>query len=314
MTRPIGPDGVLLLDKPAGITSTRALAKAKRLVASLKGGHTGTLDPFATGLLALVFGEATKFSRFLIDSHKTYEATLRLGEETPTGDIESPVERRTPVSVSLPQIDAVLASFMGVQDQIPPMHSAVHVDGRRLYEYARAGETVERPVRRIVIDEVRALAFDGRDLRFRVACSKGTYIRTLAQDIGRELLCGGHLVALRRLTVGGFHLAEAVDFQSLEVMGVEAARARLLAPEILVSGLARFEATAAEADDFVHGRKVHRRAGDEREEVAVFAPQGRFLGVGLCDAPERLAPLRLIAGADAKSPDLLELVGQNGLK
>jgi tRNA pseudouridine55 synthase len=303
LDRSAGPNGVLLLDKPVGITSTRALAKAKRLLGSLKGGHTGTLDPFATGLLPLVFGEATKFSRFLIDSNKVYQATLRLGEETVTGDTEAPVIRRAPIAASSPQIDEVIASFAGVQDQIPPMHSAVHVGGKRLYEYARAGEEVERPVRRIQIDEVRALAFDGRDLTLRVSCSKGTYIRTLAQDIGAKLGCGAHLIALRRLAVGSFSLEEAATFEELEGLGIEAARANLLPPEVLVRELARFEATVEESEHFLHGRVVHRRAGAELEEVAVYAPGGRFLGVGRCEAAERLAPLRLMATADAKSPD-----------
>jgi tRNA pseudouridine55 synthase len=292
-----------LLDKPAGITSTRALAKAKRLLGSLKGGHTGTLDPFATGLLPLVFGEATKFSRFLIDSRKSYQAMLRLGEQTLTGDTESPVTETAPVSVDSQQIEDVLGRFAGVQTQIPPMHSAVHVAGRRLYEYARAGEEVERPTRTIEIEELRALQFDGRELTIRVTCSKGTYIRTLAQDIGRELGCGAHLVALRRLTVGAFQLGDAATFEDLESLGRAPAQARLLAPEVLVAGLPRLNATAEEADHFVHGRMVHRRGGDANDEVAVYSPEGRFLGVGLCDAAERIAPLRLMATAHAKSPD-----------
>lgn len=298
-----GPHGVLLLDKPAGITSTRALAKAKRLLGSLKGGHTGTLDPFATGLLPLVFGEATKFSRFLIDSHKTYQATLRLGEETETGDTESPVTRTAPVSVHSRQIDDVLASFVGDQDQIPPMHSAVHVDGRRLYDYARAGEEVARPTRRVRIDELRALDRGANDLTIRVGCSKGTYIRTLAQDIGTALGCGAHLVALRRLAVGGFELAGASTFEQLEALDRDGVLGRLLPPEVLVSSLSRFDATPDEAEHFVHGRTVHRKGGAEREEIAVFSPEGRFLGVGLCDGEERIAPLRLMATAHAKFPD-----------
>jgi tRNA pseudouridine55 synthase len=300
--RSAGPDGVLLLDKPPGITSTRALAKAKRLLGSLKGGHTGTLDPFATGLLPLVFGEATKFSRFLIDSHKSYQATLRLGEETLTGDTESPVGKKTVVSVNSMQIDEVLATFLGVQEQLPPMHSAVHVDGRRLYEYARAGQEVARPTRRIEIDELVAVARAGDDLTVRVGCSKGTYIRTLSQDIGRQLGCGAHLVALRRLSVGGFSLAQAATFEALEGEGIAAGR-RLLPPEVLVAGLARFEATPAEADNFVHGRLMHRSGGEAGEEVAVFGPDTCFLGVGLCEDGTRVAPLRLMAVASVKSPD-----------
>jgi tRNA pseudouridine55 synthase len=300
--RNAGPDGVLLLDKPAGITSTRALAKAKRIVGSLKGGHTGTLDPFATGLLPLVFGEATKFSRFLIDSRKAYVATLRLGEETPTGDTESDVSARRAVDASPAQIDAVLASFLGAQYQTPPMHSAVHVDGRRLYEYARAGEEVERPARAIEVEVLGRIDLDGNDLRIRVQCSKGTYVRTLAQDIGTKLGCGAYLVALRRTGVGGFSLDEAVTFETLEAEGEARARARLLPPEALAASLARIDATEEEALRFGHGRIV-ARDHPPSGEVAVYAPGGRFLGVGSCLGEGGIAPLRLMRSADAKAPD-----------
>ena len=295
--------GVLLLDKPAGITSTRALAKAKRIVGSLKGGHTGTLDPFATGLLPLVFGEATKFSRFLIDATKSYEATLRLGEETATGDTESPVVHRTEVDASSMEIDEVLASFVGFQEQVPPMHSAVHVDGRRLYEYARAGEEVPRAPRRIEIAALRRISLSGPELGIAVTCSKGTYIRTLAQDIGRRLGCGAHLVGLRRTAVGRFRLRDAARFEDLERDGMDAARSRLLAPEVLVAELARHVATPEEADHFVHGRVFGSAGGEAGDELAVFAREGRFLGVGIRTASQVVAPLRLMATADAKSPD-----------
>jgi tRNA pseudouridine55 synthase len=297
-----GPDGVLLLDKPAGITSTRALAKAKRILGSLKGGHTGTLDPFATGLLPLVFGEATKFSRFLIDSRKTYLATLRLGEETPTGDTESAVTTRGPVEVSLERIDSVLASFLGLQRQTPPMHSAVHVDGRRLYEYARAGEEIDRPAREIDVSELSRVDLEGSDLRVRVECSKGTYVRTLAQDIGDRLGCGAHLVGLRRTGVGGFSLDDAVPFETLEAEGEARARARLLPPEALARSLPRLDATPEEALRFGHGRIIQRDFASSGE-VAVYAPEGRFLGVGSCFGEAGVAPLRLMRSADAKSPD-----------
>ena len=297
-----GPDGVLLLDKPAGITSTRALAKAKRLLGSLKGGHTGTLDPFATGLLPLVFGEATKFSRFLIDSEKSYLATLRLGEETPTGDTESAVARRSDVRPSDTQIESVLRSFVGLQAQVPPMHSAVHVAGRRLYDYARAGEEVERPTRTVEVLELARLERRGNDLDVRVRCSKGTYVRTLAQDIGAKLGCGAHLVALRRTGVGGFELGQAVDFEALEREGIAAARLRLHVPEVLVAGLARLDAAADEAARFGHGQEIGAPAGPG-DEVAVFGPGGRFLGVASRVGGGRIAPLRLMSTVDAKRPD-----------
>ena len=297
-----GPDGVLLLDKPAGITSTRALGKAKRLIGSLKGGHTGTLDPFATGLLPLVFGEATKFSRFLIDSRKAYQATLRLGEETPTGDTESAVNQRRSVSVDSQEIDDVLAFFVGAQTQIPPMHSAVHVAGRRLYDYARAGEEVERPARKIEIDALARIAVEGNDLCVAVTCSKGTYIRTLAQDIGVRLGCGAHLVALRRTAVGGFSLDEAVTFEALEEEGQSRARKRLLPPEALVAALPRMDASEEEADHFSHGRVFVRPGGEAGEEAAVFAPGGRFMGVARRADGGRVLALRLVSAPGAKSP------------
>lgn len=300
--RNTGPDGVLLLDKPPGLTSTRALARAKRALGSMKGGHTGTLDPFATGLLPLVFGEATKFSRFLIDARKSYFATMRLGEETVTGDTEAEVSARRPVNADIERIDGVLASFVGHQDQVPPMHSAVRIDGRRLYDLAREGREVERPARRIEIGVLERVGFDGRDLMVNVECSKGTYVRTLAQDVGAALGCGAHLVGLRRTAVGGFRLDEAVTFEALEAAGsMEAARALLLVTEALVVGLPRLDANAEESTRFMHGRVVARDARGEGADVAVFSPEGRFLGVGR-EAPGGITPLRLMATARTRVP------------
>jgi tRNA pseudouridine55 synthase len=293
-----GPDGVLLLDKPAGLTSTRALARAKRALGSLKAGHTGTLDPFATGLLPLVFGEATKFSRFLIDARKAYDATLRLGEETATGDTEADVLRTRPVEVDLARIDAALAAFVGHQDQVPPMHSAVRIDGKRLYEHARAGVEIERPARRIEIGLLERISFDGRDLAVRVECSKGTYIRTLAQDVGAALGCGAHLVQLRRTAVGGFTLRQALTFDALEGGDPTAARARLLPTDALVAGLPRLDASAEESIRFMNGRMLASDAAAAGADIAVFSPEGRFLGVGRGEGGA-IAPLRLMASTPA---------------
>jgi tRNA pseudouridine55 synthase len=270
--RNTGPDGVLLLDKPPGLTSTRALARAKRALGSMKGGHTGTLDPFATGLLPLVFGEATKFSRFLIDARKSYFATIRLGEETATGDTEAEVSARRPVNVDIERIDGVLASFVGHQDQVPPMHSAVRIDGRRLYDLAREGREVERPARRIEIGVLERVGFDGRDLMVNVECSKGTYVRTLAQDVGATLGCGAHLVGLRRTAVGGFRLDEAVTFEALEAAGsMEAARARLL-----VTGRWWWTCRAWMRKESTRSCMAgsSRDAPDEGADVAVFSRKG----------------------------------------
>jgi tRNA pseudouridine55 synthase len=216
------PDGILLLDKPAGYSSTQALGRAKRLLGARKAGHTGTLDPFATGLLPLAFGEATKFSRFLSDSIKSYEATLHLGMVSTTGDTEGTVSRREMVALRSGQITDVLATFVGVQDQIPPMHSAVHVDGRRLYELAREGIEVVRKPRRVEIQGIRQLSLEGDLLVVSVTCSKGTYIRTLAADIGEALGCGAYLTALRRTAVGTFRLPASVSLEQLESAGSRA--------------------------------------------------------------------------------------------
>jgi tRNA pseudouridine55 synthase len=278
------------------------MAQAKRALGSLKAGHTGTLDPFATGLLPIVFGEATKFSRFLIDAPKAYEATLRLGEETATGDTEGAITSRAAVNVDEAAIDAVLREFMGTQTQVPPMHSAVRVEGRRLYDYARAGHEVERPVRTIEVTELQRLGRAGDDLTVRVVCSKGTYVRTLAQDIGRRLGCGAHLVGLRRTAVAGFGIEDSVDLEALKAEGIEAARGRLLAPEVLVASLDRLDATPEDARRFTNGLAVGPVPG-EGVEVAVFASGGRFLGVGTRGADGRVAPLRLVATGAPELPD-----------
>src|SRR5574343_735181 len=196
-------DGVLLLDKPLGMTSNDALQKARRLFSAAKGGHTGTLDPLATGLLPLCFGEATKFSADLLDADKTYEAVLKLGVTTDSGDAEGSVVATAEVNVDATQIADVLRQFTGDIQQIPPMHSALKRDGRPLYELARQGIEVEREARAVTIHRIDLLAFAGDRLQIRVACSKGTYIRVLAADIGQALGCGAHLAGLRRSGVGG---------------------------------------------------------------------------------------------------------------
>ena len=295
------PDGVLLLDKPPGVTSTRALAMAKRALAALKAGHTGTLDPFATGLLPLVFGEATKFSRFLIDARKAYEAELFLGAETPTGDTESPP---VPVPGKLPnlaKIGEVLPLFTGDIDQIPPMHSAVHIDGRRLYEYAREGLEVPRDARQVHVFSLEAIELRGPLLRLRVSCSKGTYVRVLAADIGRALGCGAYLTGLRRTLVGPFSLDDAVTLDALQSMGPEAARARLLPPDTLVTDLPRVDLDADTAWRFTRGQLIGLATPAAPGPVALFDEACRFLGVGSREG-DRIAPLRLLAEA-SKSPD-----------
>jgi tRNA pseudouridine55 synthase len=296
------PDGLLLLDKPAGFSSTQALARAKRWLAALKAGHTGTLDPFATGLLPLAFGEATKFSRFLVDATKSYRATLALGETSTTGDTEGEVRPGTPFAGTADEVDHVLQGFLGVSQQLPPMHSAVHHQGRRLYELAREGTEVERTRRRIEILDLRRIALDAARLEIDVTCSKGTYVRTLAEDIGRALGCGAYLIGLRRTAVGPFQLGSATTLEALEAAGVEGAR-RLLHPVVvLVAGVPAFRADADAALRFTQGQVVHCEdalAGDER---AVYDPAGRFLGIGRAGAPGRLSPERLMATTSSPDP------------
>lgn len=297
------PEGVLLLDKPAGITSTRALATAKRLLGSRKAGHTGTLDPFATGLLPLVFGEATKFSRFLLDSTKGYHATLRLGEETASGDTESPVGETREVACGEAEIAAVVSAFTGSLAQVPPMHSAVRVGGKRLYDLARAGEEVERAPRTVIIERLEVLGRTGNDLRVAVTCSKGTYVRTLAVDMGRALGCGAHLVALRRVTVGAFSIDQASNLGEMEANSVEWRLSRLLPVESLVASLPRWRVPREAAVRFVQGQDLAEAPAAPGVEVAVFGPGDRLVGVGLVGAAGQLAPARLMSFANPKSPD-----------
>ncbi|MGI4982421.1 MAG: tRNA pseudouridine(55) synthase TruB [Janthinobacterium lividum] len=214
-------DGVLLLDKPVGLSSHDALLRVKGMLRAKKAGHTGTLDPLASGLLPLCFGEATKFSQDLLDADKYYEATMRLGERSDTGDAEGAIVETRPVTCDLAAVDAVIARFRGEIEQVPPMYSAIKRDGKPLYEYARAGQTVERAARPVTIHALERLS-DATELaatqevRVRVHCSKGTYIRTLAEDIGEALGCGAHLRALRRTRVGALTLDQAVTLQTLQ--------------------------------------------------------------------------------------------------
>lgn len=285
---------MLLLDKPAGPSSTQALAAAKRLLGSRKAGHTGTLDPFATGLLPLAFGEATKFSRFLLDAWKGYEATLSLGQVSTTGDPEGLVTATGKPIPTYERIGEVLESFVGDRMQIPPMHSAIHHQGRRLYDLAREGIEVTREPRAVTFRSIDLLQLSGDQLRIAVICSKGTYIRTLASDIGAALECGAYLTGLRRTHSGSFSLGGAVTLEALKDLG-EAALERLLPTESLVSGLAQCALLAGEAVRAANGMTVPAPAGTPEGDIAVRNPEGRFLGVSRHAGDGWLKPLRLMA-------------------
>ncbi|THF60852.1 tRNA pseudouridine(55) synthase TruB [Pseudothauera rhizosphaerae] len=294
--RPV--DGVLLLDKPQGLSSNTTLQKARRLLEAAKAGHTGTLDPMATGLLPLTFGEATKFSQMLLDADKTYEAEVRLGVETDTGDAEGQVVATAPVVVDEAAVQAALARFRGEIEQIPPMHSALKRDGKPLYEYARAGIEVERKARTVTIHELELLAFAGDSFRIRVACSKGTYIRTLAMDLGRALGCGAHLAALRRTRIGPFGVDRAVTLDALAAAPEGEARDALLAPvDALVAHLPALELDPAAAAALLQGRRLPL-PGTSAGLLRLYGA-GRFLGLGETDGQGSLLPKRLVATGEA---------------
>ena len=249
-------DGVLLLDKPQGMTSNAALQTARRLLNAAKAGHTGTLDPMATGLLPLTFGEATKFSQMLLDADKAYEATVRLGVETDTGDAEGAQTAAAPVDVSVDSIRRALLSFTGDIEQIPPMYSALKRNGRPLYEYARAGIEIERAPRPVTIRSLDLLAVEGDSFRIGIECSKGTYVRTLAIDLGRALGCGAHLAALRRTRIGPFAVETATTLADFEALPPEQRTAMLAPVDALVSHLPQIELDAAQAGWLMQGRAL----------------------------------------------------------
>jgi tRNA pseudouridine55 synthase len=287
-------DGVLLLDKPLGLSSNDALVRAKRLFTAKKAGHTGTLDPLATGLLPLCFGEATKFSQDLLEADKTYESTLKLGERTATGDAEGEVIESRPVECDEGAVADVLARFRGEILQVPPMYSALKRDGKPLYEYARAGQTLEREARAVTIHSLELIGCALPFVTIRVTCSKGTYVRTLGEDIGAALGCGAHLTMLRRTGVGTLTLEHAVTLEQLDAVAAEA-RETLLAPVDALLG--SFEAITLDEDQarrFLHGQRLRiaERGPAEPVRVRIYSPDARLLGTAqLHDgvvAPERL--------------------------
>lgn len=289
-------DGVLLLDKPAGLTSNAALQTAKRLLNARKAGHTGSLDPIATGLMLLTFGEATKLSQFLLDADKRYSAVFRLGQSTMTYDSEGEVTQTRPVSVSRRSVEQALKRFEGEIEQVPPMYSAVKQAGQALYKLARAGIEVERAPRRVVVREFRLLALDGERLEVAIACSKGTYVRSLAQDLGEVLGCGAHVVALRRLAVGGIGVERAVTLAGIEALDTHAARAALLQPaDAMLTGMPAVNLTALAVHYLSQGQAVTARHDVASGWVRLYAPGERFLGLGEVLDDGRVTPRRLTA-------------------
>jgi tRNA pseudouridine55 synthase len=270
-------DGVLLLDKPVGLSSNAALQKAKRLFRGEKAGHTGTLDPLASGLLPVCFGEATKFAQALLDADKAYVAMLRLGITTTTGDRDGDVLATRPVQVERRDVEDLLPRFAGRIEQVPPRHAALKHEGRKYYEYARRGIEIPRPARTVEIRELTLRSWRSPELELFIRCSKGTYIRTLAEDIGAALQCGAHLEALRRVATGGFTLADAYTLEALEAMSEARRDAELRPAETLVAQLPRIDLEAVDAVRFIQGQALGR-AGLADGLVRVYT-DGSFAGI-----------------------------------
>ena len=264
-------DGVLMLDKPVGLSSNTALQKARRALNAQKAGHTGTLDPFASGLLPLCFGEATKFSADLLHADKEYVASIKFGETTTTADVEGEIIETRPVDFTEEQLHKALESLTGEIDQIPPMYSALKKDGVRLYELARQGQEIEREPRRVTVYELELLSFNKPEALVRVKCSKGTYVRVLGEDIGKILGCGAHLTALRRTKIADIDISEAVSLQDFEEADIAQRLDMLDPPDRLLSQLEPIELKEELAVRFLHGQSIRiTRSENSEKKVKVY--------------------------------------------
>ncbi|MBT8081162.1 MAG: tRNA pseudouridine(55) synthase TruB [Gammaproteobacteria bacterium] len=299
-------DGILLLDKPPGITSNRALQAVRRLLNARKAGHTGSLDPSATGMLPLCFGEATKVCAFLLNADKTYRVTARLGTATSTGDADGgeTIATADVPALSFDQWNEILQGFKGESMQVPPMYSALKKDGKRLYELARKGETVEREPRPIRIDEICLLEAAGLRLVFRVTCSKGTYVRVLVEDIAKQAGTVAHTLRLHRESVGHFKADDMVGLATLEeraASDLAELRDSLLAPDAALTGLPAVEVGPGDGCRFVAGQAIGAAGSDAHGLVRVYAEGTGFLGVGEVSPDSELAPRRVFRTSE-KTP------------
>ncbi|MFI4953008.1 MAG: tRNA pseudouridine(55) synthase TruB [Burkholderiales bacterium] len=289
-------DGVLLLDKPVGLSSNAALQRVRRLYGAQKAGHTGTLDPLASGLLPICFGEATKFAHMLLEGDKVYAATVRLGTTTTTGDAEGvPVDVR-PIDVSRRDIETMLPRFVGAISQVPPRHAALKYQGRNYYDYAREGIDIPRIAREVIVHELALDGWNPPDIALRVRCGKGTYVRVLAEDLGEALGCGAHLAALRRVASGGFAVDAALSLDALATLGDAGRDARLLPVDALVAPLPRLDLDATAGWRLVRGQAVVRPDLADDDYRAYVAD--RFIGIVQARAA-MVRPRRLLAERDA---------------
>jgi len=297
--------GVLLLDKPRGWSSNDVLQKVKGMLRAEKAGHTGTLDPLATGLLPLCFGAATKFSQASLDADKTYRATLTLGVTRVGGDMEGEMVATRPVTFDAGALHAACAALTGTIDQRPPMHSALKHEGKALYDYARAGIEVERASRRVTVHRLDIVGRDASTLELEVCVSKGTYVRTLAEDLGELLGCGAHLASLQRTGCGSLRITDAIDIDALQALSPAEREARLLAPDAMLSGLLPMHLVAEDAGRFLSGQRRRVDAAD-LAAVRVYGPALAgsaapvFLGSGHVTAGE-LIPGRLLSPPEVQA-------------
>ncbi len=292
--------GVLLLDKPLGFSSNQALQKIKWLLQAAKAGHTGTLDPLATGVLPLCFGEATKFAHYLTDADKTYQATVKLGVTTTTGDAEGAVLQSRSVSVTQAQLQAVCQQFLGEISQVPPMYSALKHEGKALYEYARAGVEIERKPRVVNIDQIVLNDFSGDVATITVTCSKGTYIRTLAEDIGAVLGCGAHLIGLRRTASAHYKIAQTVTLAQFEAATSEQREAFLLPEDSAVQHLPSIILDTDRTFYLQQGQAVWCSGAIPNGLLRLYGEQQQFLGLGELQPNGKIAPKRLIVHQDTQ--------------
>jgi tRNA pseudouridine55 synthase len=304
-----GIDGVLLLDKHVEISSNGALQSARRLYNWAKAGHTGTLDPLASGLLPICFGEATKFAQGLLDAPKRYDAVLKLGFVSNTGDAEGDIQAFATPNVKSTQIDAALGEFRGRIDQCPPMYSALKLNGRPLYDYARAGLTVERVSRAVEIFSLEVIERQGDELSLAVSCSKGTYIRVLAQDIGKALGCGAYLKKLRRTAIGQFDISSAIALDALATMSLQQ-RLDVLAPiDSLVPDIPALQLTQPQATRLAQGQAIEPEKLAAMGNYRMYGPSGIFLGVGESSDGSRVVVRRLVSTNSSNYLKSLENTG-----
>lgn len=287
-------NGVLLLDKPLGFSSNQALQKVKWLFSAAKAGHTGTLDPLATGLLPICLGEATKFAQYVTDADKTYVAKVKLGATTTTGDAEGEVLTTAIVNVSESQFKAACKMFIGEISQVPPMYSALKHEGKALYEYAREGVDIARAPRQIKIKDISVNTFLFDVAEITVSCSKGTYIRTLAEDIGAKLGCGAHLIGLRRIETAGYLLPHAITLEHLETLSVEAREAQLLPVDSAIAYLPKVTLNSDAAHLLMQGQAVWMAGTTPNGDLRIYDERNDFLGLGVLQDDGKIAPRRLI--------------------